>query len=109
MFPPNSSASGAAENQILNQKASQQEIQQPQQPAMQKSRPSNPSSTAEPIITSIPCMMASLKQQQPPPSSQQQAKDTERIDASQKFYSEDYNTIHHEGHQGQGNNGQGQS
>ena len=39
-------------------------------------------------------MMASLKQQQPPPSSQQQAKDTDRIDASQKFYSGDYNTIH---------------
>ena len=38
--------------------------------------------------------MASLKQQQPPPSSQQQAKDTDRIDASQKFYSGDYNTIH---------------
>ena len=30
--------------------------------------------------------MVSLKQQQPPPSSQQQAKDTDRIDASQKFY-----------------------
>ena len=39
-------------------------------------------------------MMASLKQQQPSPSSQQQAKDTDRIDASQKFYSGDYNTIH---------------
>ena len=38
--------------------------------------------------------MASLKQQQPPPSSQQQAKDTDSIDASQKFYSGDYNTIH---------------
>ena len=38
--------------------------------------------------------MASLKQQQPPPSSQQQAKDTDRIDASKKFYSGDYNTIH---------------
>ena len=38
-------------------------------------------------------MMASLKQQQPPPSSQQQAKDIDRIDASQKFYSGDYNTI----------------
>ena len=38
--------------------------------------------------------MASLKQQQPLLSSQQQAKDTERIDASQKFYSGDYHTIH---------------
>ena len=40
--PTNNSSSGAAENQSLNQKAFQQEIQQPQQPAMQKSRPSNP-------------------------------------------------------------------
>ena len=39
-------------------------------------------------------MMASLKQQQPPPSSQEQTKDTDRIDASQKFYFGDYNTIH---------------
>ena len=37
--------------------------------------------------------MVSLKQQQPPLSSQQQAKDADRIDASQKFYSGDYNTI----------------
>ena len=35
--PTNHSSSGAAENQSLNQNASQQEIQQPQQPAMQKS------------------------------------------------------------------------
>ena len=35
--PTNNSSSGAAENQSLSQKASQQEIQQPQQPAMQKS------------------------------------------------------------------------
>ena len=54
-------------------------------------------------------MMASLKQQQPLPSSQQQAKDTDRIDASQKFYSGDCNTIRRAGLQGQGNNGQGQS
>ena len=59
---------------------------------MQKSRPSNPSPTAEP--NGQYAMMASLKQQQPPPSSQQQAKDTDMIDASQKFYSGDYNTIH---------------
>ena len=44
----NNSSSGAAENQPLNQKASQHEIQQPQQAAMQKSQPSDPSSTAEP-------------------------------------------------------------
>ena len=56
--PTTCSSSGAAENQFLNQKASQQEIQQPQQPAMQKSRPSNPSFTAEPIMISIPYMMA---------------------------------------------------
>ena len=60
-------------------------------------------------MTSILCMMANLKQQQPPPSSQQQAKDTERIYASQQFYSGDYNTIRHAGRQGQGDNGQGQS
>ena len=59
---------------------------------MQKSRPSNPSPTAEPDDQYA--IMASLKQQQPPPSPQQQAKDTDRIDASQKFYSGDYNTIH---------------
>ena len=90
--PTNHSSSGAAENQSLNQTASQQEIQQPQQPAMQKSQPSNPSPTAEPDDQYA--IMASLKQQQPPPSPQQQAKDTDRIDASQKFYSGDYNTIH---------------
>ena len=85
--PTNHSSSGTAENQSLNQTASQQEIQQPQQPALQKSRPSNPSPTAEP--NEQYAIMASLKQQQPPPSSQQQAKDTDRIDASQKFYSGD--------------------
>ena len=90
--PINHSSSGAAGNQSLNQIASQQEIQQPQQPAMQKSRPSNPSPTSEP--NDQYAMMANLKQQQPPPSSQQQAKDTDRIDAGQKFYSGDYNTIH---------------
>ena len=89
--PTNHSSSGAAENQSLNQTSSQQEIQHPQQPAMQKSRPSNPSPTAEPDDQYA--IMASLKQQQPPPSPQQQAKDTDRIDASQKFYSGDYNTI----------------
>ena len=71
--PNNHSSSGAAENQPLNQTASQQEIQQPQQPALQKSRPSNPSPTAEP--NDQYAIMASLEQQQPPPSSQQQAKD----------------------------------
>ena len=81
--PTNHSSSGAAGNRSLNQNASQQEIQRPQQPAMQKSRPSNPSPTAEP--NDQYAMMASLKQQQPPPSSQQQAKDTNMIDASQKF------------------------
>ena len=59
---------------------------------MQNSRPSNSSPTAEP--NDQYAIMASLKQQQPPPSSQQQAKDTDSIDASQGFYSEDYNTIH---------------
>ena len=63
---PNNS-SDAAENQSLNQKASQQETQQPQQAAMQKSRPSNPSSIAEP--NDLYTMMVSLKQQQPLPSS----------------------------------------
>ena len=58
---------------------------------MQKSRPSNPSSSAEPNDQYT--IMVSLKHKQPPPSSQQQAKDTDRIDASQKFYSGDYNTI----------------
>ena len=58
---------------------------------MQKSQPSYPSYTAEPNDQYT--MMASLKQQQPPPSSQQQAKDTDRFDASQNFYSGDYNTI----------------
>ena len=58
---------------------------------MQKSRPSHPLSTAEPNDQYT--MMASLKQQQPPLSSQQQAKDTDRVDASQKFYSGDYNTV----------------
>ena len=57
---------------------------------MQKSQPSNPSSTAKPSDQYT--MMTSHKQQQPPPPSQQQAKDTDRIDASQKFYSGDYNT-----------------
>ena len=88
--PTNHSSSGAAENQSLNQTV--QEIQQPQQPAMQNSRPSNSSPTAEP--NDQYAIMASLEQQQPPPSSQQQAKDTNSIDASQKFYSGDYNTIH---------------
>ena len=53
---------------------------------------SNPSSTAKPSDQYT--MMASCKQQQPPPPSQQQAKDIDRINASQKFYSGDYNTIH---------------
>ena len=88
--PTNHSSSGAAENQSLNQTV--QEIQQPQQPAMQNSQPSNSSPTAEP--NDQYAIMASLEQQQPPPSSQQQAKDTDSIDASQKFYSGDYNTIH---------------
>ena len=57
---------------------------------MQKSRPSNPSSTAKPRDQYT--MMTSCKQQQslppsqqqqPLPPSQQQAKDTDRIDASQ--------------------------
>ena len=59
---------------------------------MQKSRPPNLSPTAEP--NDQYAIMANLKQRQPPPSSQQQAKDTDRIDASQKFYSGDYNKIH---------------
>ena len=59
---------------------------------MQNSRPSNSSPTAEP--NDQYAIMASLKQQQPPPLSQQQAKDTDSIDANQKFYSGDYNTIH---------------
>ena len=88
--PTNNSSSGAAKTQSHNQKAPQQETQQPQQPVMQKSRPSNPSSTAEPNDQYT--MMASHKQQQPLPPLQQQAKDTDRIDASQKFYSRDYNT-----------------
>ena len=67
-----SSSSGAAENQSLNQTV--QEIQQPQKPTMQNSRPSNSSPTAEPNDQYT--IMASLEQQQPPPSSQQQAKDT---------------------------------
>ena len=58
--PTNHSSSGAAENQSLNQTASQQEIQQPQQPALQKSRPSNPSPTAEP--NDQYAIMASLEQ-----------------------------------------------
>ena len=90
-YPTNHGSSGAAENQSLIQTASQQDMQHPQQPAMQRSRPSNPSPTTEP--NDQYAIMASLKQQQPPPSSQQQAKDTDRIDASQKFYSGDYNTI----------------
>ena len=90
--PTNHSSSGAAENQPLNQTASQQEIQQPQQTAMQKSRPSSPSPTAEP--NDQYAILASLKWQQPLPSSQQQAKDIDMIDASQKFYSGDYNIIH---------------
>ena len=58
---------------------------------MQKSQPSNPSSTAKPNDQYT--MMASRKQQQPPPPSQQQPKDTDRIDVNQKLYSGDYNTI----------------
>ena len=73
----NHSSSGAAENQSLNQTV--KEIQQPQQPAMQNSRPSNSSPTPEP--NDQYAIMASLEQQQPPPSSQQQAKDTDSIDA----------------------------
>ena len=89
--PTNNSSNGTAKTQSYNQKAPQQQTQQPQQPAMQKSRPSNPSSTAKPSDQYT--MMTSRKQQQPPPPpSQQQAKDTDRIDASQKFYSGDYNT-----------------
>ena len=89
--PTNHGSSGAAENQSLIQTAFRQDMQHPQQPAMQRSRPSNPSPTTEP--NDQYAIMASLKQQQPPPPSQQQAKDTDRIDASQKFYSGDYNTI----------------
>ena len=59
---------------------------------MQKSQPSNLSSTAEPNDQYT--MMDSHKQQQPLLPSQPQAKDTDRIDASQKFYSGNYNTIH---------------
>ena len=105
--PTNNSSSGAAENQSLNQKASQQEIQQPQQPAMQKSRPSHPLSTAE--LNDQYTMVASLKQQQPPISLQQQAKDIDRTDASQKFYSGDYVQYNTSDRQGQGDNGEGQS
>ena len=85
--PTNNSSSGAAETQSLNQKTPQQETHKPQQPAMKKSRPSNPSSTAEPNDQYT--MMASCKQQQSLLPSQQQAKYTDRIDASQKFYSGD--------------------
>ena len=72
---------------------------------MQKSRPSNPSSTAKPRDQYT--MMTSCKQQQPLPPSQQQAKDTDRIDASQKFYifwrlQHTASTTTVLGHQGQG-------
>ena len=57
---------------------------------MLKSWPSNPSSTAKPSDQYI--ILTSGKQQQSPLPSQQQAKDTDRIEASQKFYSGGYNT-----------------
>ena len=84
--PSFGSATGA-KTQSHNQKVPQQQAQ-PQQLTMQKSRPANPSATTKPSDQYT--TMTSRKQPVQPPS-QQQSKETERIDASQKFYSGDYN------------------
>lgn len=79
-------STGNSKTQTHNQKVTQQQAQ-PQQSTVQKSRPANPSPAVKPSDQYI----TTSRRQQITPPIQQQTKETERVEAGQKFYTGDYN------------------
>ena len=84
-----SNGASGTKTQTHNQKVQQEA--QPQPSTVQKSRPTNATSTTKPAGDQY-TTMTSRRQQQATPPSQQPAKENERVETGQKFYSSDYNS-----------------
>ena len=82
-------ALNCVESQALNPKASQQHPVQPQQASTQKPRPPNATPTTK--LSDQIIIMSSRRKQSTSPSLQQ-SKEMEKAEASQIFYSSDYNS-----------------